>query len=411
MHDIPPNDVGRRLREIRAWRGQTMQVVADLAGISFGYLGRLERGEQSLTSRATLEALARALKVAPTEFNAYPWHSSTPEHSEQAHAGLIAMENALDVYELGDDPGAEVRQWPQVEADLERLAYLIHGTSDYAAQGELTPGLIGELHAIYARDAQRRREALRGLILCYTSAVWTTKRLGGRGLPLLAAKAAQQCAEVLEEPAWQGFTAWLRGDVTGGLSRPEQYRRAIKMTDQLTPHLDNSDVLQIYGMLHLSAALAAAVQADRDTATTHLEEAQVVAQRMEDEAGSFAHLWFGRANVGIWQATIGMEFGDEGRVAEQARGVRVDAIPSKSRQAEFYMEVGRSLLTDAKHRDKGVEILLKAEDLAPQRVHADVFVREAVADHLRSARRDAGGRNLRGLAWRLGIAPELASNS
>jgi hypothetical protein len=37
-------------------------------------------------------------------------------------------------------------------------------------------------------------------------------------------------------------------------------------------------------------------------------------------------------------------------------------------------------------------------------------VREAVADHLRAARRDAGGRNLRGLAWRLGIAPELAPN-
>jgi hypothetical protein len=51
---------------------------------------------------------------------------------------------------------------------------------------------------------------------------------------------------------------------------------------------------------------------------------------------------------------------------------------------------------------------MRAEALAPQRVHADVFTREAVADHLRAARRDAGGRNLRGLAWRLGIAPEAA---
>ncbi|WP_040694372.1 helix-turn-helix domain-containing protein [Nocardia vinacea] len=411
MNDVPPNDVGRRLREIRAWRGQSLEVVAGLAGISFGYLARLERGEQALTNRGTLEALARALKVAPSEFNAYPWHTAAPESNEQAHAGLIAIEDALDIYEFGEDPEVETREWPLVAADLEQLAVAAQGTSDYAVQGELTPRLLGELHATYVRHPELRREVLLGMILCYSAAAWTTKRLGGRGLPLLAAKAAQVCAEALESPAWLGFTTWLRGDATGGLSRPEQHRRAVKMADRLTPHLDNSEVMQMYGMLHLSAALAAAVQADRDTADTHLNEADAIAARMDDEVGSFGRLWFGRANVGIWKASIGLEFGDGARVAEQARNVHVDAIPSKSRQAEFYMEVGRSLMTDSKRRDNGVAVLLRAEELAPQRVHADVFVREAVADHLRAARRDAGGRNLRGLAWRLGIAPELAPNA
>ena len=35
----------------------------------------------------------------------------------------------------------------------------------------------------------------------------------------------------------------------------------------------------------------------------------------------------------------------------------------------------------------------------------DVFVRETVAGLLRQTRRDAGGRELRGLAWRMGLAP------
>jgi transcriptional regulator with XRE-family HTH domain len=410
MNDVPPNDVGRRLREIRAWRGQSLEVVAGLAGISFGYLARLERGEQALTNRATLEALARALKVAPTEFNAYPWHTAAPDSNEQAHGGLIAIENALDVYEFGEDPEVETREWPLIAADLKRLEQVLQA-ADYVTQGELVPGLLGELHATYVRHPELRREVLLGLILCYSSAMWTTKRLGGRGLPLLAAKAAQQCADMLESPAWQGFTMWLRGDAAGGVSRPEQYRRAIKMADQLTGYLDDPEVIQAYGMLHLSAALAAAVQTDRATADTHLDEAAAVAGRMDDEVGTFGRMWFGRANVGIWKASIGLEFGDGARVAEEARNIHVDAIPSKSRQAEFYMEVGRSLMTDSKHRDNGVAVLLRAEDLAPQRVHADVFVREAVADHLRAARRDAGGRNLRGLAWRLGIAPELAPNA
>jgi hypothetical protein len=43
--------------------------------------------------------------------------------------------------------------------------------------------------------------------------------------------------------------------------------------------------------------------------------------------------------------------------------------------------------------------------LAPQRIRHDVFVRETVAGLLRQTRRDAGGRELRRLAWRMGIAP------
>jgi hypothetical protein len=50
-------------------------------------------------------------------------------------------------------------------------------------------------------------------------------------------------------------------------------------------------------------------------------------------------------------------------------------------------------------------VLLHAEQLAPHMIRHDVFVRETVAGLLRQARRDAGGRELRGLAWRMGVAP------
>ncbi len=407
MNEMPPNEVGRRLREIRAWRGLSLEVTAGLAGISFGYLGRLERGEQALSNRGTLEALARALRVAPSEFTGRPWESGDGRGSD-AYAGLMAVESALDAYEIGDDPGGVARDWPLVAADLDRLHDLIQA-GDYAQQAALVPKLLAELHITYCRGTAPREDVLRGMITSYSSAMWVTKRTGGRGLPLLAAKAAQQCAELLESPAWCGFATWLRGDATGALARPEQYRRAVNMADRLTGDLDDHNVIQAYGMLHLSAALAAAVQADRDTAYTHLDEASEVAARMDDEVGTFGRMWFGRANVGIWRATIGLEFGEGARVAEQSKDVHVDAIPSTVRRAEYYGEIGRALLSEPKTREQGLATLLRAEELAPQRVRADVFVREAVADHLRTARRDAGGRNLRGLAWRLGIAPEVAA--
>lgn len=405
--DDDTNDIGRRLREIRAWREMDLKVVADLAGISFGYLGQIERGEKPVNNRKVLEALAWALRVSPAELSRAPWTRAADPVGAQAHAGLVAIEAALECYELGEDPGGPIRDWPDVAAEVVHLQDLMHVHADYAAQGELVPRLLAELHATYVRSPQHRRDALLGLLHCYSSACWVTKRLGGRGLPLLAARHAQDVANTLGEPQWRGYTAWLRGDAAGQLSRPQQYRRVVAVADELIPHLDDSEVAQAYGMLHLSASLAAAAQHDRTTTDMHLAEATAIADRMPTDVGQFARLWFGTTNVGIWRTSLAAEFGDGAKVAEAARDVHAAAIPSPSRQAEFYCDLGRSLLTESSSRDKGLAMLLHAEELAPQRVRNDVFAREAVADQLRAARRDAGGRELRGLAWRMGVAPTV----
>ncbi|MBF6328500.1 helix-turn-helix domain-containing protein [Nocardia transvalensis] len=407
MGDIPPNEVGRRLREIRAWRGLTLEAAAGLAGLSFGYLGRLERGEQALTNRRTLEALAHALRVAPSEFTGRPWETPDGPGTE-AYAGVIAIENALDVCQLGDDPGTPVREWAEVRADLARLES-VRAAADYQAVGDQSPGLLMELHALYVRRPELRKEILVGMIGCYFAMMMTAKRLGVRGLPLLAASYAQNCAEELDSPAWRGATTWMRGNVAGSLSRPQQYRRAVTLADELTDSLNDPNVVQAYGMLHLSAAFASAVQADRDTAETHLNEAAAIAGRMDTDVGKFGRMWFGRVNVALWRATIGMELGDGPKAVEATRGIAIESIPSTARLASFYADSGRVMLAEPKTRDQGLATLLKAEQLAPQRVRSDFFVREAVADQLRAARRDAGGRELRGLAWRLGIAPEPGS--
>jgi hypothetical protein len=59
------------------------------------------------------------------------------------------------------------------------------------------------------------------------------------------------------------------------------------------------------------------------------------------------------------------------------------------------------LTTSTRHH----QVLPHAEHLAPQLIHNDLLVRETVAGLLRQARRDAGGRELRGLAWRMEVAP------
>ncbi|MCK2240042.1 MULTISPECIES: hypothetical protein [unclassified Crossiella] len=58
-----------------------------------------------------------------------------------------------------------------------------------------------------------------------------------------------------------------------------------------------------------------------------------------------------------------------------------------------------------KYRDKGLAALLHAEWLAPQKVRNNPFAREAVSSTLNLAQREAGGSDLRGLAWRMGMGP------
>jgi hypothetical protein len=322
-----------------------------------------------------------------------------------AKTALDTLETALERYVLGVDPEVPARPWLEIAADLQRLVTTLRWTGDYTAQSELAPVVLGELHSAYVRSPHQRPEVLVGLMNAYSSAMWTTKRLGARGLPALAAGAVQQCAETLGDPVWLGYAAWIRGAATGRLDPVGHCRRSVDAAESLINSLDSSDALQACGMLHLSAAQAAGAQADYDTAATHLAEASALAARMDTEVGTWAYLWFGPTTVGIWKASIALEFREYGQVLDAAKTVHPELLPSRVLQASFWAEVGQVLAAEKKTRDKAVGVLVHAEQLAPQRIRSDVFVREVVADLLRQTLRDASGRELRRLAWRMGIAP------
>lgn len=398
--------IGHRVRQLRHWRGLSMTVVAGLAGISAAHLSRIENGERAVTKRSLLEAIAKALRVSPSDLTDKPWERGGGGEGEQAQLAFVAVAEALDMYELGEDPGVPGRDWPEVEAEVRRLEDMTHVHANFVGAAELIPSLLGDLHTTYVQNPKQRSNVLQSLVMCYRAAGSVTERLSGNsdGYTLMAAKLAQQCANELGSPAWRGIATWIRAH-SGVPNRVRQYQRVVCAADELVPVLDDGDASQAYGMLHLSAAMAAAAQSDRGTATTHLDEAAAVADRLDEEVGTFGKAWFGRTNVGIWRVSIGVELGDGASVAEVARAIRVERIPSPSRQANYFADLGRALLSEKPTREKGLGLLLRAERLAPQLIRNDVFVREAVGDALRAARREAGGAELRGLAYRLGLAP------
>lgn len=64
-----------RLRQIRTERGLTLVQLSDMAAMSVSYLSDLETGKRQINARR-LEALAKALRVAPTDLIDDPGLSS-----------------------------------------------------------------------------------------------------------------------------------------------------------------------------------------------------------------------------------------------------------------------------------------------------------------------------------------------
>ncbi|MGI8311425.1 helix-turn-helix domain-containing protein [Saccharopolyspora hattusasensis] len=391
------DDVGRRIREIRSWRRLNLRAAAELSGLSHGYLGQIERGEKPIKNRHVLEAIANTLRVSPGELIGKPYAPIDPV-SEEIRAGVPAIEDALTGWWLGDAPGTPLRPWQQVRADAHHLNTVLRPNADFARQVEVLPDLIRDLLAEATRGGENRAAALRGLIGAYKSAAYLAHDLGLMGLPALAAERMRQSAAELDDPTWTTYAEYQRAQLISGRNRPRQYQLAVEVADMPGGRVETR------GMAHLTAALAKAAQGDADTAQMHLTEARELAELIEADVSPWMQTNFGRTNVGIWRVSIGLELGDGGKAMEIAQTVHPEGV-SQSRRAAYWIDYGRALLAERNTRHQGVAALLRAETLAPQKVRTNVFVREAVSGPLASAPRDAWGRDLRGLAWRLGLAP------
>ncbi|MGH3797736.1 MAG: helix-turn-helix domain-containing protein [Pseudonocardiaceae bacterium] len=397
--------IGGRIGEIRVWRGMTLKAVADLADISEGYLSRIERGERPIDRRSLLEAIAAALRVAPSELAEQAFPPAVADRvTGEAQAAVIALEAALADLDLGVPTDTTSRPWPAVAADLNRLNSQLRPATDYAAQGVMLPGLLRELHTLYVTDPKHRTDVLRALMDCYHAAGVLLKNLGVRGLPTLAAFHARRVAEELDDPAWLGLAAWLRASTLGGKGRPRMLELSVQGADVLQGRLDDPRAQQMYGALHLNAALASAAMRRGDDAADHLNEAGAIAERIDPDGRGFGNLYFGPDNVGIWRVSIAVELGEPGHAQELARRVTPARVPSAARQAMYWADLGRGMATERATREQAVGALLRAEKIAPQRIRTNPFVRETVTDLMRRARREAVGRELRGMAYRMGLS-------
>jgi transcriptional regulator with XRE-family HTH domain len=395
--------IGARVRICRRYRGMTLETLAGLAGLSTSYLSMVENGRRQLDRRSYIEAIASALQVSVTDLTGQPY-SPTDTAQAAAQAAVPALRLALfdgnldDVHATPDLPPL-----PELLKTVRKVEELC-ADSDFARYGALLPSLLENLHSYGSHpDTLTRRAGLAGLLRVLHAAFYLSKDLGHHDLALLIAERCADAARRLEDPAWLAISEFLRAHAMMPAGARGRSRHIVqRAADSLQPHLTTVSALPVYGMLHLTSALNSAALREPEQAAAHLAEAAEIAE-ITGETADF-QLHFGPTNVALWNLAIAVELREGGRAPTIAERVDPRVLRSRGRQAAFYADLGRGLAQIRGKDPDALAMLRRAEELAPQQIRTNPHVRETVAVMLQRARATAGGRDLRGLAHRMGVA-------
>jgi transcriptional regulator with XRE-family HTH domain len=398
--------IGARLRTLRRWRGKSQVELAGLAGLSPSFLSMVETGQRPLDRRSHIAALASALKVSETDLVGGPHLTPDPLQSDP-HMGVPALRVALQTNTLTTPAVDRARPLPELTQVVTTQLEPLRRACNYVATGHLLSDVLDELHyhVAAAADERAKQQALEVLVEACICATFTAKNLGYSDLAYLAALRAEEAAVLLNDPICRGKAdfVWLMTLPRAG-SWDRNLVAAERVADELEPHAHDPLGRQVLGMITLTASLAAASLQRGDAAQHWLSEASQLAARVPDTPMAN---WqsFSTTNVNIWRVSVGVERGEAGpAVLKLGESVTLDGLePRSSRRADFFADMGRGLSRESRTQAEAVRWLRRAEEAAPQRIRNSAPVRETVAYLLNRARAEAGGRELRGMAARMGL--------
>jgi transcriptional regulator with XRE-family HTH domain len=376
----------------------SLETLAGLTGRSKGWLSKIENGHARLERRQDIAAIAEALAVSADSLTGAPAPEVQPHSRPYDFRPLRA---ALLDATIDDPPDIPARP-VTVLADLTSAQDSALRRADYTTMTAELPGLLDELQVTAATTTSTNQDlALRLLIQASASAMIMLRHFGLTDLAWVAADRGRHAADLLGDQVWRAAAAFETAQARTSSSKSRALLATPRHADELEPHAgDDPFAHQVLGMLHLSAALACAVQGNHGGAEDHGTEAANIAARLGDQPDAFE--LFGPANVGVWRTSLAVEAGDAGAALAHADAVEERLLASGNRRAALRLERSRAYAMLGKDAD-AVRELRQAERLSPAQIHHNPLTRELVADMLSRARREAGGRDLRGLAWRMNL--------
>jgi len=396
-NDLP--NIGQEIRRLRKWRNMTLEALAGQAGITKGYLSKIENGNAALDRRSTMKAIADALRVSMSDLVGDQF---LIERSDGDVLGSIPdIRLALLSTDLLSGPPVPAhRPMEALLSETQQLAEWRQLCKD-AEVGRALPGLLSDLHAA-AAEGQSKQDALRSIVQATHTSTLFLKSLGAVDLAWVAADRGHQAAVMLDDPLYIAASEFARSQALIGLGA---YQRADILAQHaaelLTPRTEAD--FEIYGTSVITTAFTAQVRGDDPEEA--IREAQSAAERTSGTNAFWMN--FSKTNVNQWRISIALEADDPIKAAEVAAQVRLEDIPAQSRKVAFLIDHARALHALRGRDADVVKLLQKAEKLGPTRTRKSVWAREIVTEMLLRARRDAGGRELRGLADRMGMLSAL----
>lgn len=392
--------IGQRIKTSRKLRGLSIRHAAGLAGIDPSTWSRIETGQRSADNRHVVAAIAQALQCSVADLTGQP---GEPVDKASARVARAVHETVQALLDTDLDLPATVsapRSLGELAADAASIQAM-NLDCRYADAAQRLSSLLREAHAhVLGPD---RDAALRTFGVATRWSMVTLKCLGHTAQAWVAADRSHHAAAALGDPVTLGVAAWTRGHAATSCGA---YARAVAVTmagietmrDCTTP-----GAAEVRGSLHLLAGWA-------ELGLGHTTEGQALlatAAALAEDTGEsrlLGHdphgLAFGPTNVGLWWISANADSGEPGKAVEIAQGLKPGVLP-KSRQTSFYTDLGRAL-ADTRQDAQAIRMMLQAERIGPERVHASPLFAETVRGIIDRTRR-ADQPALTGLASRLGL--------
>jgi transcriptional regulator with XRE-family HTH domain len=360
--------IGQQVAEWRRRRELSQRELAAQAGISQRLLSQIEAGERVLTRRSTLVGIAGGLRVSVDDLVGQPGDPTDPAKSDAVlSVPKIRVAAILRA-------GGEIT--PAGGADVDRAVDAL-AAGDLAGAGGMLPGLIGSCSGP-------------DLVRAGLATMWHLHYAGYSDLSRAVAYLTLDAAREVDEPVWLGLGEYVRASSLPPETASLAARLAADAARGLQKSAGDPQVRQVYGMLHLTAALRAAVAGDGTAAHVHLAEAEAEAGSLGEppDGRGLCALAFGPTNVGIWRVAVALELGDSQAAIAAAQEVDPAGTPVPTRRAAYWIDLGRALAAVGRDED-AVAALMRAEEICPQWVRMRPTVRDTVRVALYRIRRRA----------------------
>lgn len=372
MHALPQDRAGVRIARLRRERHLTQTALADLAGVPYNTLTKIEQGRLEATPHA-VACLARAMRVEVATIMGQPYKDDL--RADELDVLIAPIREALDVYDLGADPDISARPLQTLREESEGLCAAVRAGEIKRAASDVA-GLIEETttaaHALGGSDGWLVLASL------YRTSYDVATKLGYADLAQLSLArldwAAQRASDAVFGGAYQYFRAltYLReGKLRTG-------RRLIDLGLRTIGQADPSRAREVVtGQLHLGGSVMAGRAHDEDRAMGHLAEAEGIAHRI-GESPKVLWMAFGGTNVGVHRVSVLAELDKYDKAVEAADTLAIPHDWPKSRTSHHWAEVARSQMWMGK-LEASFASLLKARRTAPQQAKYHPAVRETYA--------------------------------